>query len=59
GENDTMGLEWVSKQATKSSCGLWIPLHKDATTPSQKTWRISGFLLLRTVTCTGKAGDPC
>ncbi|MEW6617694.1 MAG: hypothetical protein AB1333_04760, partial [Patescibacteria group bacterium] len=42
GENDTMGLEWVSKQATKSSCGLWIPLHKDATTPSQKTWRISG-----------------
>ena len=59
GSNDTLGIHKVVRNTTASSCGTWIPLYKDASSPNQVTWKISGFLLLRTFKCTGKSGDPC
>lgn len=70
--DDIGGVELISKEETATPCGKWVPFYKYETISCsgllcldvqpkwpKKTDAIAAFLLLRTITCTGKPGDPC
>jgi len=68
--DDIGGIEIIKKNNTKGLNGLWVPFYKYETvtweafgsafdTCVSKLDHISVYLLVRTVTCTDKPGDPC